>query len=85
MKLEKTKVNSFLYLVSFNGEIIGRAIMDVDGYFYFWFERKDGCSSEHTLRAIADILHDLNKDWDKHIQEYFENESKRSIKNSEHS
>ena len=59
----------------YNDVYLGDALMDVDGYYYFWFEEgKSGAWSDYGLKAIADKLQELNKDWNDKINKDFENE-----------
>jgi len=50
---------------------IGELYQEVDGYWYFWLEHFHtpvGCSlclSESCLRQIVDKLRELNRDWDR--------------------
>ncbi len=41
-----------------------------DGYLYFWPTKdRAGAWSEHVLRAIADTLYELNKEWDRKVRD----------------
>ena len=51
---------------------LGEAVKDVDGFFYFWFEKDNGSWPSCILRAIADKLDALNAPWEKTINEEFE-------------
>ena len=43
--------------------------MDVDGYFYFWCNKKlKGCASSDLLRRIADKLDEVNKEQDEYLK-----------------
>ena len=68
---KKTSSTCYDIIVGDDGHAIGRAIMDVDGYFYYLEYPNLGVSSAHTLRVIADILDELNKSYDDHLTEYF--------------
>ena len=73
-KVYKKKVTKGKYLIKFNDNILGEAVMDVDGYFYLVFKNPtDGTWASWVLRAISDLLDELNKPWDDHITEYFKN------------
>lgn len=75
MKLHKNEITPSRFEISFNDIILGDAIRDVDGYFYFIFEQPvNGTWQAWTLRAIADVLDELNKAWDDQINAYFEAE-----------
>lgn len=60
-----------------NNKYIGKFIMDVDGYYYFWFnpEVTKGSWNSNALRLIADKQDELNAEMDKHVANYFKNES----------
>lgn len=65
------------YEVYYYSTLLGDAIQDVDGYFYFQFkDLTPGLWAEDTLKAITDSLHELNKDWDEKINEYFIEEAR---------
>lgn len=52
---------------------IGQAIIDVDGFYYFLPNTNNGgLWQSHVLKAIAEKLDDLNKEWNEHISKYFE-------------
>lgn len=42
-----------------------------DGYYYFFPERNVGAISSHELRILADILDDMNKEWNETVETYF--------------
>lgn len=67
MILEKTTMG---YDVTWpNGEYIGQFIMGVDGYFNYWPKGSNGgYYDEGFLYAIADHLKELNREWDKQVQ-----------------
>jgi hypothetical protein len=46
---------------------------DVDGYFYYMQDTKDGYGylSSTDLKCIAWVLDKLNEPWEQHIEEYF--------------
>jgi|WetSurMetagenome_2_1015567.scaffolds.fasta_scaffold22196_5 hypothetical protein len=53
------------------GKVIGKAMRDMDGSFYFWFSSKgEGCWSSYLIREIADKLDLLNKDFDDRMAAY---------------
>ena len=48
---------------------LGAFEMDVDGYFYFWRNKKlKGCASSDLLRRIADKLDEVNKERDEYLK-----------------
>jgi hypothetical protein len=48
-----------------------------DGYKYYWVKGK-GALSASQLRAIADMLDELNKDWNDKVNEYFAHEAEKA-------
>ena len=62
---------SLLYGNGKSQKSIGLAVLDVDGYYYFWSNENDGLWSSYSLRLIADKLEELNKDWDEKISQEF--------------
>lgn len=53
-----------------NGAILGEFYREVDGFYYFepWWKEGSGCIASHILRALADKLDELNKDWSEFIE-----------------
>lgn len=72
--LSKEKITDGKWVVKFTSlagtKTIAELIPDVDGFYYCWFVGRGGWE-EYVLRYIADALHELNKDWQKHIEENF--------------
>lgn len=65
------KITDNLYQVIFteNDKFLGMFERDIDGYFYFAENnRVSGYWSSYVLRAIADKLDEINKDWDEQIK-----------------
>lgn len=59
-------------LFYFNEIYLGYAYQEIDGLYVFVFKASDeGSWSGYALRWIADKLDELNKDWNKNIEEYF--------------
>lgn len=50
-------------------QLTGQIYREVDGYFVFAPNDRGGFFDAQSLRAIADYLDQLNKDWDAQIQE----------------
>lgn len=49
-----------------NGKYLGYCYVEVDGYYVFVNDpTNNGAWSDYVLRAIADVLTELNKEWDK--------------------
>jgi hypothetical protein len=67
IRIEKTTPSS--YRVYFNDIIyLGDAEMEVDGFYNFWFSKDmSGYWTSHSLRLIAEMLDDLNKEWNDKI------------------
>ena len=56
-------------------KVVGQAILDVDGHYYFWFINKtEGAWSSYILREIADKLDMINKPYVDRVNAYFESE-----------
>ena len=65
--LHLTKKDFGYYVEYYNGVHIGEFETDVDGFYYYWPVRKEGCWSAYVLRAVADKLDELNKPWNDQI------------------
>jgi hypothetical protein len=50
---------------------IGNVYQEVDGFYVFDPKREGGVWQAHSLREIADILDNLNKPWEEHIENFF--------------
>lgn len=62
MRLEK--ISDGEYKVYFgNGRHIGEFLRKEDGFFDYWPTQEAGYWPAYALRAIADKLDELNKDW----------------------
>lgn len=58
--------------VHYGTKLIGYVMRFEDGYYSFDFDRKnDGWWSSYSLRDIADLLDDLNEEWDQKVKQYF--------------
>ena len=70
MQLKVKDVNEFIKeLYTEKGKVLGAFEMDVDGYFYFWRNKKlKGCASSDLLRRIADKLDEVNKERDEYLK-----------------
>lgn len=55
-----------------NGKYIGRAVMDVDGYFYIDLLSNGGVWSHEALIGIGTVVAELNKGMDDHLKKYME-------------
>lgn len=54
-----------------NDAPLGYAYSEVDGYYVFVIESNGGSWPDYLLKAIADKLTDMNKDWDAQITKTF--------------
>lgn len=67
--LNKITENLYEALFSQNSKTLGFFDRDIDGYFYFEdYKSQNGVWSSYALRAIADKLDEINKDWDEQIK-----------------
>ncbi len=67
-KIELIKIGENSYEVYFGIVNIGLIYRECDGLFVF-FTDTGGCWEDYTLRAIANVLTKLNKDWNNFIKE----------------
>jgi hypothetical protein len=58
-----------------NDKKIGEILCKEDGFYDFWPESGEGYWSGYVLRAIADLLYDMNEPMEKALNEYFEKEN----------
>ena len=65
--LTKKEINKHNIDLYFKDKKIGDCVRDVDGYFYFW-QYDDGCWSSYQLKEVAEILDELNKEWDEQVK-----------------
>jgi len=61
-----------VYLVYFKTKVIGKFIIQDDGYYGYYTTETSGYWSSYALRGIADALDDLNKEWDESIKKNLE-------------
>lgn len=79
------KVTDFTYDIIFiqprieadnSGKCVGRAVQDVNGYFYLELLDTRGLINELSLKIYLDALETLNKPYEEEIAKYFkDNES----------
>ena len=62
------------YEIYYKTKLIGNAILDVDGSYYFCANGINGYWNEYSLRLIADTLAWLNEPWEIKIKQAFEND-----------
>lgn len=60
--------------VKWKNKVLGHAIMDYDGFYYFRHKEEKVLWNENTLRQIADILKELNQSYQEHIENSFKDE-----------
>ena len=72
--LEKKK-NNIYDVIFYTGTFLGTFQKDMDGYFKYWPPLRNGYWSAHVLRAIADKLDELNKEWDDEVRRYHDQEN----------
>lgn len=81
IKLIRTeKITDTHYDVIFvsNNLLLGSLIMDVDGFFYFWPEdERKGSWSSWVMKEIVQIMEDMNAQWKKHVDDWFESQRKK--------
>lgn len=80
MEISLEKLNEHCYKIYYksmpesNGKYLGKFIMDVDGFYYYWpSDKLSGSWGSHSLRMIADKLDELNHEYSESIKEYFKN------------
>lgn len=73
-KIRTEKKSAGCHGVYFEDKYIGQMIRDVDGYFYYFPSVGGGCFGSWELKSLAEELDNLNREWDKHITEYFRNQ-----------
>jgi hypothetical protein len=69
-KIRAEKVNDSVYSIWFEKLEIGKAVREVDGYFYFDPYGRKSLWSDYSLRWIADCITELNRPWDEQIKRY---------------
>jgi len=71
--LLKLVKNESVYCVYFYNDVyLGNFEKVEDGYYVYWPElARHGYFTGYVLEAIADKLYELNKDWDRIVQEDF--------------
>lgn len=76
IEVEVTKTEDGVYELGVNNKPIGEYILDADGYYYFWLKWGiAGSWNSNALRLIADEMDKLNKNFDKHLTKYINDES----------
>ena len=71
MKLEK--LNESYFVFADNNKEVGSFQLDSDGSYYFWInDEASGCWTAQNLKEIAELLDEVNKSFDKEVDEYFD-------------
>lgn len=64
-----------IYHTCNDGVPVGRLLMDVDGFFYYWPSMNlSGCYASYILHEIADTLDELNREWEEQLERDFNKE-----------
>ena len=66
----------YTYVIkSLSGKTIAKIVLDVDGFYYIDFnvDNKNGYFNEYSLKCIAQVLEELNKDYNDKLNNYFNN------------
>ena len=63
-------VTKGVHLVYFNRKVIGKFIMQDDGYYGYYTTETSGYWSSYALRGIADALDKINEEWDEQIKKH---------------
>jgi hypothetical protein len=69
-RIRAEKVSDTVYSIWFEKLEIGKAVREVDGYFYFDPYGRKGLWSDYSMRWIADCVTDLNRPWDEQVKRY---------------
>ena len=56
-------------LIFTNGVVVGFAYREIDGYFCFEPAPAHGFWSAWMMRAVADLLDEMNKPWDDRVRQ----------------
>jgi hypothetical protein len=67
-KIRAEKVNNSVYSIWFEKLEIGKAVREVDGYFYFDPHGRKGLWSDYSMRWISDCITELNRTWNEQVK-----------------
>jgi len=67
-KVRAEKHSDSVYSIWFEKLEIGKAVREVDGYFYFDPYGRKGLWSDYSMRWIADCITELNRPWDEQVK-----------------
>jgi len=71
---DKIHPKGIIYQISILDTVIGRAVMDVDGFYYFEFpETEVSYWSGWEFTILGKIMKKLNKPYEDELTEYFKN------------
>lgn len=66
------RISNKEYVIRSDNKTTGNLLRDEDGYFYYWPTQCDGkCWDSLTLKIISKKLDELNKDWDREVDQFF--------------
>lgn len=55
-----------------NGKLIGECVQDVDGFWkYAFMSASMGLWDAYVFEILAEMLNELNSDWEQEIKDYF--------------
>lgn len=78
VEINKGSKVSVYYKTNNDSISLGDLICLEDGFFNWFPPNYDGsCVDYYTLKTITDKLFELNKDWEKQLNNYFENEKRK--------
>ena len=60
--------NSFSVFLRDSGKILGEIYKEVDGYYVYQPDKANGCWESYAMRTIADMLDEMNKEWDEQVK-----------------
>ena len=67
------KVSDYRYNLFYcNGVQVGEILMKEDGFFDWWPEQRGGYLPSHFLRAVAEILDEMNAPYEAELERFFE-------------
>lgn len=70
--LNATPTHGYLAVTTDTGVIVGKFVLEVDGYYYFLpGSNNTGLFSEEILAEIVSLLRDLNAPIEEALDEYF--------------
>jgi hypothetical protein len=73
MEIKLEKLDKHYSVKTDSGKILGNFSLDVGGTYYFWGDSQlSVCWDAWGLRQIADLLDEVNKEFDDEVDEYFD-------------